>query len=236
MKEAKLLTEGDVNFSAARTDWNDRLDGNTRELLAKDSELFLHQSLSTPCLDVLEACEGIWLTDSGGRRYMDFHGNNVHQVGHRNPFVIERVKAQMDILPFSPRRYSNQPAIDIAAKLTGLLPAGLSRVLFAPGGTSAVSMALKLARIVTGRQKMISFADSFHGASLDAIGAGGEEQFRKYMGPLVPETIHVAQPDGDAANDRVCIEELEAAILRDGGIAAFIAETVRDTDVRFRAL
>ena len=232
MKDAKLLTEGDVNFSAARKEWNDQLDGNTRQSLARDSELFLHQALSTPCLDLLEACEGIWLTDESGRRYMDFHGNNVHQVGHRNPFVIERVKAQLDSLPFSPRRYTNRPTIEIAEKLTGLLPPELSRVLFAPGGTSAISMALKLARIITGKQKMISFVDSFHGASLDAIAAGGEEQFRKYMGPLLPETICVAQPNGDPAVDRVCIEELEAAILEDGGIAAFVAETVRNTDVR----
>ena len=47
--------------------------------------MFLHQSLSTPCLDALESCEGIWLTDVEGRRIMDFHGNSVHQVGYRHP-------------------------------------------------------------------------------------------------------------------------------------------------------
>jgi len=236
-----LITEGDVNFSAARMHWVTGLDEKTRRWLNKDSGVFLHQSLSTPCLDVLEACEGIWLTDSSGKRYMDFHGNNVHQVGHRNPFVIGRIKAQLDTLPFSPRRYTNQPAIDCATVIAGLLPSGLNRVLFAPGGTSAVSMALKLARVVTGRQKMVSFVDSFHGASLDAIGAGGEEQFRKYMGALEPETVLVAQPGGAAADpgfagleaaDLACADELEAAILINGDIAAFIAETIRNTDVR----
>ena len=232
MKDAKLLTEGDVNFSAARKDWYDHQDEPARRLLSRDGELFVHQSLSTPCLDVLETCEGIWLTDISGKRYMDFHGNNVHQVGHRNKFVIDRVKAQLDTLPFSPRRYTNQPAIDFAAKLTGLLPAGLNRVLFAPGGTSAVSMAIKLARVVTGKQKMVSFADSFHGASLDAITAGGEDQFRKYMGALYPETIHIDQPNGDPFADDASADELERIIREDGGIAAFIGETIRNTDVQ----
>jgi 4-aminobutyrate aminotransferase len=235
MKNTNLLTEGDVNFSAARTGWYDHLDNDTRQWLRKDNELFLHQSLSTPCLDVLESCEGIWLVDTMGRRYMDFHGNNVHQVGHRNAHVIQRLKDQLDILPFSPRRYTNQPAIDLAAKLTGLLPPGLNRVLYAPGGTSAISMALKLARVVTGRYKVVSFIDSFHGASLDAITAGGEEQFRKYMGPLHPETIHITPPVtyGNAhMDDAACADALEEAILREGGIGAFIAETIRNTDVQ----
>lgn len=235
MKDVTLLVEGDVNFSPARMEWYAELDDLTQAALEQDSEVFLHQALSTPCLDVLESCEGIWLTDTRGRRYMDFHGNNVHQVGYRNPLVLERVKAQLDVLPFSPRRYTNRPAIDLATRLTGLLPAGLNRVLFAPGGTSAISMALKLARIVTGKQKVVSFADSFHGASLDAIAAGGEEQFRRHMGPLYPDAIHIAPPvsyRSAYASDIDYAEALEQAIIADGQVGAFIAETIRNTDVQ----
>jgi 4-aminobutyrate aminotransferase len=235
MKDEKLLVEGDVNFSAARMEWYAQLDGGTRAELERDSEVFLHQALSTPCLDVLESCEGIWLTDTQGKRYMDFHGNNVHQVGYRNPLVLERVKAQLDVLPFSPRRFANGPAIELAERLTGLLPSGLSRVLFAPGGTSAVSMALKLARVVTGKQKVVSFADSFHGASLDAIAAGGEEQFRRFMGPFSPDAIHIAPPvnyRSEYDSDVAYADALEQAIVEDGQVGAFIAETLRNTDVQ----
>ena len=235
MKDVTLLVEGDVNFSAARMDWYGHLDEGTLGALERDSGVFLHQALSTPCLDVLESCEGIWLTDMQGKRYMDFHGNNVHQVGYRNPYVLERVKAQLDVLPFSPRRYANGPATDLAVKLTGLLPRGLSRVLFAPGGTSAISMALKLARVVTGKQKVVSFADSFHGASLDAIAAGGEEQFRRFMGPFHPDAIHIAPPvsyRSEYASDLDYADALERAIVEDGQIGAFIAETIRNTDVQ----
>ena len=97
MKDANLLTEGDVNFSDARADWNSGLDDRTRDVLKEDAGVFLHQSLSTPCLDVLTSCEGIYLMDMEGKKYMDFHGNNVHQVGYRNPYVMDRVKAQMDL-------------------------------------------------------------------------------------------------------------------------------------------
>ena len=232
MSDNTLLKEGDVNFSAARLDWYDQLDENTRQLLGEDSGSFLHQSLSTPCLDVLESCEGIWLEDISGHRYMDFHGNNVHQVGHRNAYVIERLKAQLDTLPFSPRRYTNRPAIALAQKLTSLLPAGLDRVLFAPGGTSAVSMALKLSRVITGKPGLLSFADSFHGASLDAIAAGGEAQFKKYMGPLQPEVINIPSPTGNPEDDIRSADALEQAILKNPDIGAFIAETIRNTDVR----
>jgi 4-aminobutyrate aminotransferase len=237
MKDSNLLTEGDVNYSESRKGWYAVIDLPTLNLLGQDADLFLHQSLSTPCLDVIESCDGIYITDVSGKKYMDFHGNNVHQIGYRNPYVIEKVKQQLDILPFSPRRYTNTIAIEFANKLTSLFPPHLNRVLFAPGGTSAVGMALKLAKIITGKHKVVSLMDSFHGASLDAIAVGGEEQFKKYMGPLTPETKNIPQPvtyrntyaDGEDIHDA---DALENMIKADEQIGAFIAETVRNTDVQ----
>src|SRR5689334_875363 len=171
-----LIKEGDVNFSTLRKSWPNSLSDNIRNLFQEDDNLFLHQSLSTPCLSVIESSEGIYFTDADGKRYMDFHGNAVHQSGYGNRYIMDKVKQQMDVLAFSPRRYTNSAAVYFAKRLTGLLPAPLSRVLFAPGGTSAIGIALKLARVVTGKSKVVSLHDSFHGASLDAIGAGGEEQ------------------------------------------------------------
>jgi len=233
-------TEGDINLSSARQDWYAVIsDPETSGYLHEDAEHFLHQSLSTPCLDVLASCEGIYLTDVQGKRYMDFHGNNVHQLGYRHPYVIEKLKEQMDILPFSPRRYTNVPAIELAKKLGNLMPGDLNRVLFAPGGTSAISMALKLARIVTGRHKVVSLWDSFHGASLDAISAGGELDFRKDMGLLMPGVERIPPPmtyrgpfaavgNGDAPY----ADYLEYVIEKEGDIGAFVIETIRNTDVQ----
>ena len=230
-----LYQEGDVNFSEGRGEWYSQLNPQTLEWLSRDAAVFLHQSLSTPCLNVIESCEGIYLTDINGKRYMDFHGNSVHQVGYRNSYVTDRLKAQLDILPFSPRRYTNKVAIELAEKLVSLLPASLNRVLFAPGGTSAVGMALKLARRITGKQKVVSVQGSFHGASLDAIAVGGEEQFRKYMGQLYPETIFIPQADryrNGPDQELQFAELLDEVLTRNEDAGAFIAETIRNTDVQ----
>ena len=233
-------TEGDINLTSERSNWYAVItDADTRSLLEEDAEYFLHQALSTPCLDVLASCEGIYLTDIQGKKYMDFHGNNVHQVGYKNPYIIDRIKEQLDILPFSPRRYTNVPAIELAKKLSSLLLGDLKRVLFAPGGTSSISMALKLARIVTGKHKIISLWDSFHGASLDAISAGGELDFRKDIGPLMPGVERIPPPmtyrgpfKSSGESDIAYADYLEYVIEKEGDIGAFIIETIRNTDVQ----
>ncbi|HEY2839192.1 MAG TPA: hypothetical protein VGJ26_08590, partial [Pirellulales bacterium] len=67
-------SEGDTNISPLRERWQaESIDNATRQLLADDARYFLHQSLSTPCLNGMQACEGIWIEDTAGRRYMDFH-------------------------------------------------------------------------------------------------------------------------------------------------------------------
>jgi 4-aminobutyrate aminotransferase len=231
--------EGDVNLSPRRRQWAEQhLDDATRAILAEDAELFLHQSLSTPCLNALQASAGIYLEDTQGRQIMDFHGNSVHQVGHGHPRVVEAIKAQLDLLPFCPRRYTNRVAIDLARRLAQLAPGDLDKMLFAPGGTSAIGMALKLARYATGRHKTISMWDSFHGASLDAISIGGEALFRKDVGPLLPGTEHIPPPTRgkclfsctDAAHSG-CIEYLDYVLGMQGDVAALIAEPMRWTTV-----
>lgn len=235
-----LRSEGDTNITPARQRWTQSIaDPTTQQMLEQDSRYFLHQSMSTPCLDALVEAEGIYLRDAAGKRYMDFHGNNVHQVGYGHPHVVNRIQNQIAALPFSPRRFTNQTAIDCAKKLTEIAGGELNRVLFAPGGTSVVGMALKLARHVTGNYKVVSLWDSFHGASLDAIAVGGEACFREGMGPLlagverIPPAITYRgafpSPDG---SDVHYADYLEYVIEKEGGIGAFIAEGLRNTDVQ----
>ena len=148
------FTEGDVNFSPQRKEWAKKhIDPKTRKLLEDDAQFFLHQSLSSPCLNVINKSEGIYIEDIQGRKIMDFHGNSVHQVGHGHPRVVNAIKDQLDQLPFCPRRYTNKTAIDLASRLAELAPGNLNKMLFAPGGTNAIGMALKLARYATGDTK-----------------------------------------------------------------------------------
>ncbi|NOH62558.1 aspartate aminotransferase family protein [Vibrio sp. RE88] len=242
IKLTHFRSEGDVNTTPARQAWNASLnDERTQELLQRDSDVFLHQAMSTPCLDALEAAEGIYIQDATGKKYMDFHGNNVHQLGYSHPHVIKRVTEQIANLPFSPRRFTNDTAIQCAEKLTQICGGELNRVLFAPGGTSAIGMALKLARHVTGNFKVVSLWDSFHGASLDAISVGGEACFREGMGPLmagverIPPAVSYRgafQNVSSEGSDVHYADYLEYVIEKEGGIGAFIAEAVRNTDVQ----
>ncbi|MCA3904713.1 aspartate aminotransferase family protein [Vibrio vulnificus] len=240
IKPTHYRSEGDVNTTPARQAWNASMDDErTQALLKRDSEVFLHQAMSTPCLDTLEAAEGIYIQDATGKKYMDFHGNNVHQLGYGHPHVIKRVQEQIAKLPFSPRRFTNETAIECAEKLTQICGGELNRVLFAPGGTSAVGMALKLARHITGNYKVVSLWDSFHGASLDAISVGGEACFRQGMGPLmagverIPPAVSYrgAFPAADGSDVHYA-DYLEYVIEKEGGVGAFIAEAVRNTDVQ----
>ncbi|HGF5159538.1 TPA: aspartate aminotransferase family protein [Vibrio parahaemolyticus] len=240
IKPTHFRSEGDVNTTPARQAWNASMDDErTQALLKRDSEVFLHQAMSTPCLDTLEAAEGIYIQDATGKKYMDFHGNNVHQLGYGHPHVIKRVQEQIAKLPFSPRRFTNETAIECAEKLTQICGGELNRVLFAPGGTSVVGMALKLARHITGNYKVVSLWDSFHGASLDAISVGGEACFRQGMGPLmagverIPPAVSYrgAFPVADGSDVHYA-DYLEYVIEKEGGVGAFIAEAVRNTDVQ----
>lgn len=212
-------------------------------MIAEDAKLFLHQSVSTPCLSAIRKAEGIWIEDVAGRRYMDFHGNNVHHIGYGHPKLIAAIKRQLDELPFAPRRFTCAPAIELARKLAAIAPGRLEKVLYTTGGSDAVEVALKIARAKTGRHKTISFWDSFHGAGFGAASVGGEQLFRSGpIGPLLSGTEHVAPfacyrcpygyPERDGKPDlalcrMACASYVSYVLEREGDVAAVIAEPAR---------
>ena len=235
-------TEGEANTSAARADWSAREShAPTQALLHRDADAFLHQSLSSPCVATIAKAEGIWIEDTAGRRFMDFHGNSVHHIGYGHPRLIEAVKAQMDDLPFSPRRFTNDVSVELAERLGQLAPGDLSKVLFTTGGSDANEVALKIARAATGRFKTISFWDAFHGAGFGAASVGGEATFRSHIaGPLMPGTEHVAPfhcyhcaygHPGPEACGLACANMVDYVLGREGDVAAVIAEPMRAVPV-----
>lgn len=233
----EAVVEGDINLTPARGEWSrSELDSLTKELLEKDGKYFLHQSMSTPCLDVLKGSGGSHIENVSGKKYLDFHGNNVHQIGFSHPKLIGRLTEQLQGLSFCTRRYTHQVAIDFAEKLVSHTPEGLNRILLTPNGSSAIGIALKLARAITGKHKVLSFWDSFHGASLDAIGVGGESSFREEMGPMVTMGERIPPPIGYRGlfegNPDKALEHMEYVLSKDDQIGAFLAETIRNTDVQ----
>lgn len=232
-EDANLRSEGDVNFGLNRSEWQQYIqDQKTNELLSRDSTVFLHQSLSTPCLDVLSSCQGSIIKTISDREILDFHGNYVHTIGYSHPKVISAITDQLQSLSFSVRRYTNEPSIKLAEKLTSFTQ-NLKRVLFAPGGAEAIGIALKIARLHTGRYKTISMWDSFHGATIEASSVGGEAVFRKNMGPLLSGCEHVPPPNPSeclfncGSCNAKCADYIEYILEKEGDIAAVVAETVR---------
>ena len=178
---------------------------------------------------------------------MDFHGNNVHHLGHGHPEVIAAIKRQLDELSFAPRRFAPLRAVELAEALNRALPRAdraAGRVLFTTGGSDAVEVALKLARAATGRFKTLSFWDAFHGAGMGASSVGGESLFRSgRLGPLLPGSEHVApfgcyrcayghevdaegQPNLEQCK-LACASMVRYVLEREGDVAAVIAEPAR---------
>jgi 4-aminobutyrate aminotransferase len=241
MTREGFASDDDTNRSELRLDWQRRnLDETTRALLTRDADLFLHQALSTPCLNALRRAEGIWFEDVAGRRYMDFHGNNVHHIGYAHPRLIAALKAQLDELCFSPRRYTNATTVALAEALNAVAPSGLAKCLLAPSGNDAMEIALQLARGATGRHKTIGFWGAFHGAGVAASSVGGEAMFRgAAAGPLLPGASHVPPPTcyrcpfGAAPAQGCC--ELSAQLIRyvleqEGDVAAVVASPVHGAE------
>ena len=238
------LREGDSNLSPNRVRWAENTLGEaSRALLRRDEAVFLRQSLSTPCLSAVVKAEGSWLEDADGRRYLDFHGNSAHHLGYGHPKVLAAVEAQMRTLPFAPRRFTCDPAVTLAETLAAKVPGGPWKVLLTPGGSEAVEVALKIARLATGRFKTVSFWDSFHGAGFGAASVGGEAVFRSGgIGPLLAGSEHVAPfacsrcPYGFPASSGIpdldrcgmaCARMVEYVLEREGDVAAVVAEPIR---------
>jgi len=232
--------QGDVNTTINRKKyWERNLRGDAKKWFEEDKKYFLHQSLSTPVLNVISKTHGVYIKDLNGKEYIDMHGNGVHNAGFNNPYVIKAVKEQLDEeLTFCTRRYTNIPSIKLAKKISEIAPGDLCRSLFCPGGSEAIEMALMLAKHVTGCFKTISYWDSFHGAGFGAASVGGEEHFRGGLGPLLPGNFHVEFPNyyrnpwgfiNEEDVDNECLRQIELVLKREPDISAIIGEPISAT-------
>ena len=232
--------QGDINLTPNRRKfWERNLSGQAKKWFEEDTNYFLHQSLSTPVLNVISKAEGIYLEDLDGKKYIDMHGNGVHNAGFNNAEVIEALKTQLDAgMSFCPRRYTNIPAIELAKKLAEIAPGGLCRSLFCPGGSEAIEMAIMLAKLITGCFKTISYWDSYHGTGMGAASVGGEEHFSGGLGPMMPGAFHVEFPnyyrnpwgfDNKDDVDAECLRQIKVVLQREPEMAAIIGEPISAT-------
>lgn len=208
----------------------------TQALLNRDAQVFFHQTLSTPVFNTITRAEGAYIYDGSGKKYLDLHGNGVHTVGYQNPRVIQAIQQQIsESLTFAPRRFTNGPAVELAEKLVSIAPEGLTRVLFCPGGSEAIEMAVMLAKLYTGKWKTLSYYGTFHGAGFQAVSLGADAHFREGLGPVIPGAIHLELPDyyrnpwgwtDQQQIDDEYLRQLRTQIEFNSNIAALISEPI----------
>jgi taurine--2-oxoglutarate transaminase len=190
-------------------------------------------------LHVVDA-EGCWFTDDKGKRYLDMSSQLMCvNLGHKNPRVIEAIAEQARELPFMGPAYATNARARLSAKLLEVLPAGLEKFFFATSGTEANEAAFKIARMVTGKNKIISRYRSYHGSTAASIAATGDlrrwamEPAGKGMGfVFAPETNCYKCPIGHTYPGCAvaCADYIDHMIRNEGDVAAVIVEPIVGTN------
>jgi acetylornithine/succinyldiaminopimelate/putrescine aminotransferase len=155
-------------------------------------ELFLrHVAQTSPApigLEIVRA-EGCLLYDAQGRSCLDLIGGiSVANTGHRHPRVLQAIRDQLDaylhVMVYG--EFIESPQVQYAELLSRHLPSSLNAVYFTNSGTEAIEGAMKLAKRVTGRTEIVSFAHSYHGSTQGALSVMGDEYWKNAFRPLLP--------------------------------------------------
>ena len=148
-------------------------------------------------LEIVRA-EGIYMYGPDGKKYIDLiSGVSVSNTGHCHPRVVEAVKNQVDLYMHLMvyGEFIQSPQVKYAERLTSILPPVLNSCYFVNSGSEAVEGALKLAKRYTGRSRIISFKNSYHGSTHGALSIQGSELYRNAFRPLLPDTFQVGFND-----------------------------------------
>ena len=179
-----------------------------------------------------ERGEGVWIYTSDGDKYLDLYGGHaVAGTGHCHPHVVNALRAQAgELLFYSNLVYSSARA-HAAEKLVSIAPESLTKTFFCNSGTEANENAMRMARMATGREQIITFSGGFHGRTADAISATFLGKYRELGKPNVPG--HLEAEFGDIESVRARADETVAAIMLEpiqsmGGVRMAKAEFYRD--------
>src|SRR3984957_1167269 len=188
---------------------------------------------------VIEGAEGCYVWDFDGNRYLDFSSQLVNpNTGHQHPKVIAAIAAQAGKLTTVAPQHANEARGQAAERLTSLAPAGFSKVFFTDGGADANENAIRMARLHTGRDKVLSFYRSYHGNTGGAISSTGDPRrwpneystgHVHFFGPYLYRTAFWASTPEEESQR--ALEHLEQVIQFEGpaSIAAILIETIVGT-------
>jgi len=161
---------------------------------------------------VAERGEGVWLYASDGQKYLDLYGGHaVAGTGHSHPHVVAAIVEQTEKLLFYSNLVYSQVRARAAEKLVSIAPESLTKVFFCNSGTEANENAMRMARLATGRENLITFSGGFHGRTADAISATFLGKYRELGKPNVPG--HLQAEFGDVESVEKLADETVAAIM-----------------------
>jgi taurine--2-oxoglutarate transaminase len=194
----------------------------------------------------VKKAKGVYFWDVDGKRYLDLNSMVMcANIGHGNERVIEAIVRQARELPFAGPGMATKPRALLGQKLSEILPAGLDHYLYTLGGADANENAIKLARAVTGRFKILSRYRSYHGASYGAVAASGDPRRVAWEPTVMPGVVHFLDPyryrstfhqnKQDISEEQFCqdyLAHLEEIIQFEGPetIAAILLEPVTGTN------
>ena len=160
---------------------------------------------------------GARLWDADGKEYIDcMSGHGVAIIGHANPYVAKAVSEQARCLITCAEAFYNDRRAELLAKLAEITHPSLERAFLCNSGTEAIEGAIKMARLVTGRKKIVAAMRGFHGRTMGALSATWRKEYREPFEPLVPGFVHIPY------NNLAAMEEALG-----GDVAAVILEVVQ---------
>jgi acetylornithine/N-succinyldiaminopimelate aminotransferase len=160
----------------------------------------------------VESGKGAWIWTSDGEKYLDLYGGHaVCATGHSHPHVVSALKEQAEKVLFYSNLVYSEIRAKAAEKLVSVAPESLTKAFFCNSGTEANENAMRMARLFTGREKVITFSGGFHGRTADSISATFLGKYREIGKPNVPG--HVAAEIGNIESVRELADDQTAAIM-----------------------
>ncbi|MBV9761119.1 MAG: aminotransferase class III-fold pyridoxal phosphate-dependent enzyme [Acidobacteriaceae bacterium] len=190
-------------------------------------------------LNIVDA-EGCFIVDGAGKRYLDFSAQLMCvNLGHKNSAVISAIGAQARALAYIAPGYATDVRVELSQLLLEVLPQGLNKFFFTTSGTEANEAAFKIARMFTGKSKIVSRYRSYHGSTTASIGATGDPR-RWAAEPSAKGQGFVFAPEVNCYNcpirhrypecDIACADYLEHIVENENDVAAVIVEPIVGTN------
>ncbi len=183
--------------------------------MVSNRQLFLDhlaQTSGSPMMVEVESAKGIYMYGPEGEEYIDLiSGVNVSAIGHSHPAIIQAVKDQVDkymhLMVYG--EFIQSPQVRYAGMITSHLPSSLSNVYYVNSGSEAIEGAVKLAKRFTGKSKIASFRNAYHGSTHGALSILGNEYFKDAYRPLLPGVVQMEFNDPRSLekidNDTACV-------------------------------